>query len=138
MTYARCFLLGFIAIFLTACGPSGKVDQSQTQTADTSLLQDAARALPILASRLRENVKLQGNILVVAGSRANGFFAMSRNTPWTVTCGTGFLVNFDKAQIDLVFGGIQLDDRQCANLTVPLANAVQAVVGGPEKTANSN
>jgi hypothetical protein len=133
MTYTRCFLLGFIAIFLAACGQSGKVNQSDTQTADTSLLQDEAHALPVLTSRVRENLKLQGNIIVVAGSRANGFFAMSRNTPWTVTCGAGFSVNFDKAQIDLVFSGIQVDDRQCANLAVQTANAVRAVIDGSAK-----
>jgi hypothetical protein len=138
MTCTKCLLFGFIATFLGACEPSGKVNQSDAQSADTDLLQHAARALPVLASRLRENLKLEGNIIVVAGSRANGFFAMSKNTPWTVSCGAGFSVYFDKAQIDLVFAGIQLNDQQCATLTVQTASAVRAVIGEPEKAENSN
>ena len=137
-TYTKCLLLGFIATFLGACEPSGKVNQSDIQSTDTALLGDAARALPVLASRLRENLKLERNIIVVAGSRANGFFAMSRNTHWTVTCGEGFSVYFDKAQIDLVFAGIQLNDSQCATLTVQTASAVRNIIGAPDKTENSN
>ena len=138
MRYIKCLLLGFIATCFGSCEPSGKVSQSDTQLADTDLLQHADRALPVLESRLRDNLKLEGNIIVVAGSRTNGFFATSRNTPWTVTCGQGFSVYFEKAQIDLVFTGIQLDDRQCDTLTVQTANAVRKVIGEPEKTENSN
>lgn len=138
MTYTKHLLLGFAAISLGACEPSGKVDQTQTESADTDLLQNAARALPILANRLHQNVKLEGDVIVVAGSRANGFFAVSKNTPWTVTCGSGVSVNFDKAQVDLVSTRISVDDKECATLTVQTASAVRAVIGEPEKAENSN
>jgi len=133
MMYTKHFLLSFAAIYLGACEPSGKVDQTQTESADTDRLQNAARALPILTGRLHQNVKLEGDIIVVTGSRANGFFAMSKNTPWTVTCGSGVSVSFDKAQVDLVSTRISVDDRQCATLTVQTASAVRAVIGEPEK-----
>ncbi|HEY2446225.1 MAG TPA: hypothetical protein VGI20_10860 [Rhizomicrobium sp.] len=133
MNSAGILLLTLCAVGLASCEGGDEGARSEAQyTADNALIRDAAHAMQTIQSRLQGNMKLDGNIIVVGGSLANGDFALARNSSWTISCGQGLSVHFEGAEIDLVSALVHIKDRQCASLAAQTGKAVQAIMDGAD------
>jgi len=128
MEYGKGLLCIFAAKFLTACGKLDKSDATYRE--DAAALSSAGQGASALVKRLRENLRIENNVIVVDGPRVTGTVTLSRNSPWSVSCGEGITVDFEKGEIGLVSVLFPIDDSRCAFLTRKLGQEVQAIIDG--------
>ena len=136
MAYTKGLLCISCAMLLTACGKFDKSDAMYT--ADAAVLAGTEQGAPGLEKRLRENLRVERNVIVVDGPRVNGAVALSKNSPWSVSCGEGISVDFMKGGIELVSVMVPIDDSRCAFLTRRLGEEVQAIIDGKGRPNSSN
>lgn len=128
MQYAKALLCIFAGTMLTACG---KLDTAGTDyTADAGVLAGPGQGVSVLLKRLRENLRTERNVIVVDGPRVTGAVTLSRNSPWSVSCGEGLTVDFGKGEIVLITGMLPIDDSRCAFLSRRMGQEVQAIIDG--------
>ena len=128
MSYAKGFLCIFFATLLTACGKGDTTANLYTQ--DMLLLAGKDQGVAALVKRLRENLRIEHNVIVIDGPLVTGAVTLSRNSPWSVSCGEGLSVDFGKGQIQLVYIMVPIDDSRCAFMTRRLGQEVQAIIDG--------
>ena len=128
MAYAKGFLCIACVSFLTACN---RGDITSTRyTGDLAVLATKDQGVAVLLTRLRDNLRVQNNAIVVDGPLVIGAVTLSKNSTWAVSCGDGLIVDFSKGQIQLVFTMVTIDDSRCAFLTGKVGEEVQRIIDG--------
>jgi hypothetical protein len=115
---------------LTACGKTDDTNRQYGEAATLLANKDGGGAA--LTKSLRENLRVENGVVIVDGPIVNGAVTLSRNSPWSVSCGQGLAVNIGKGEIDLLPIAIQINDAQCAGLTKRLGIEVQAIIDGKQ------
>jgi len=128
MAYAKGFLCIACASFLTACNSSDVTSTKYTE--DLAVMAAKDQGVATLLTRLRQNLRVQNNAIVVDGPLVIGAVTLSKNSTWAVSCGDGLVVDFSKGQIQLVFKMVTIDDSRCAFLTGRVGEEVQRVIDG--------
>lgn len=115
---------------LIGCDASDNTDQADKQySADAALVSNPERGIPVLIARLRESASLADNAIVLAGPLVPGSATVSKNSPWTIACGNGVTIYFERAEIDLVSAMVSVTDSQCAKINRRLAIELRAFTG---------
>src|SRR5690242_16908488 len=113
---------------LTGCGKSDSANQEYADAASVLAAKDYGAAA--LTKSLRQNLRVEQGVLVVDGPIVSGAVTLSKNSPWSVSCGDGIAINIGKGEIDLIPTTLEIGDAQCAFLTKRLGVAVQAILDG--------
>ena len=94
MQHAKCLLCIVLLPLLAGCGQS---DSAQAMFQDgAAVLSGPGQGIPVLSKRLRENLRVEGNVVIVDGPLVTGAVTVSKNSPWSVSCGEGIAVDFGK------------------------------------------
>jgi hypothetical protein len=128
MAYAKGFLCIACASFLTACNSADTTSTRYTE--DLAVMAAKDQGVAVLLTRVRENLRVQNNVIVVDGPLVIGAVTLSKNSTWAVSCGEGLVVDFSKGQINLVFPMVTIDDSRCAFLTRRVGEEVQRIIDG--------
>jgi hypothetical protein len=136
MSYAKSLLCIAFATFLTGCGNGDVTGKRYSE--DLAVLEAKDQGVTILLKRLRENLRIEHNVIVIDGPLVNGAVALSKNSQWAISCGEGLSVDFGTNQIPLVFTLIPIDDSRCAYLTRVVGEDVQRIIEGQNRENNSN
>ncbi len=126
LTRAGLCLLGCFT--LSACGKTDSANEEYGAAAAVLAQKDHGAAS--LAKSLRENLRVENGVVIVDGPIVDGAVTLSKDSPWSVSCGDGIAVNIGKGEIDLIPTTLSIDDPRCAYLTKRLGIEVQAILDG--------
>jgi len=124
----QIFLFLSLAAVLSGCGKPADTDAQYG--AASAMLAAKDNGAAALIKSLHENLKGKNGILIVDGPIVPGAVVQSKNSPWSVSCGEGLVVNVGKGEIDLVPVTVQIGEDKCAALTQRLGIEVQAIIDG--------